>query len=86
MSRQKRTLVLVLSSLPVLVAAWATHAMWAYQGYSGTHVVVVIPQGAGAQSVAGALHEVGVIRSRAFFSLLLQVSASTAALHAPRHM
>ncbi len=82
MSRQKRTLVLVLSSLLVLVAAWATHAMWAYQGYSGSHVVVVIPPGAGAHSVAGALHEVGVIRSRVFFNLLLQVSASTAALHA----
>ena len=82
MSRRKRTLVLVLSSLPVLAVVWATNAMWAYKGYSGSHVVVVIPQGAGAHSVAGALHEVGVIRSRTFFDLLLQVSGSTAALRA----
>ncbi len=82
MSRGKRTLVLVLSSLLVLVVAWATYAMWAYKGYSGSHVIVVVPQGAGAHSVAGALHEVGVIRSRTFFNLLLRVSGSTAALHA----
>lgn len=82
MSRPKRLLVVVLLLLLVLVSAWATLALGAYQGYSGRHVIVVIPQGAGAHSVAGALHEVGVIRSRAFFSLLLQVSASTAALHA----
>ena len=39
MSRHKRTLVLALSSLLILVAAWAGHAMWAYQGYSGSHVI-----------------------------------------------
>ena len=82
MSRRKRALIVALWFLLALLAAWATRAMWAYQGYSGSHVVVVIPQGAGARSVAGALHEVGVIRSGVFFNLLLQMSASTALLHA----
>lgn len=71
-----------LAFLLTLTVFWLLRAVSAFQGYAGKHVVVVIPQGAGAYRVAGALQEVGVVRSQAVFNLLLQLSGSTGSLHA----
>jgi UPF0755 protein len=82
MARRSRVPAALAVIAVAIFAGWLARALSPYQGYSGGHVVIVIPQGASGRTVADVLHDSGVIRSRGMFALLMMLSGSAANLHA----